>query len=303
MTHLISPSPIHGYSDHHHHQTAGDGTPLFQRSCLPARGAPTGRLDVIHGWADHSGRYANLLKALRPLNLEVCLPDLRGHGNSGGKRGHIGSLDDYLEDLALHFGLGASAPEDGAPRWLLGHSMGALVAFHLALSYPHHYQGVILSSPFMATQPATRPGRRCLTRLLSWFAPGLPLTTKVEPQGISHDPATVTAYGEDPLVHRSITPRWFHEILTAQERALLSAASLSLPLLMQLSPHDTVVDSQASLAVYLRLPGGAKTLRIYPGCGHELYNETPSKRSKPLNDLVAWIGEKQETYLVEASTR
>jgi lysophospholipase len=303
MTDPISPAGIDGYCHRRHRQTAGDGTPLFQRTFRPANCTPTGRLDLVHGWADHSGRYTHLLKALSPLNLEVNLPDLRGHGHSGGKRGHIRRFDDYLQDLAQLFGLKDATPGGKTPRWLLGHSMGGLVAFHLALRYPLHYQGLILSAPFMATLPATSPGRRRLSRLLSWLTPGLPLRNKVDPQGISHDPTAIRAYGEDPLVHSQITPRWFHEILTAQDRALHKAASLSLPLLMQLSPDDTVVDSQASLAVYLRLPGGAKALRVYPRCGHELYNEIDSKRLKPLKDLVFWLGERQAAHLVEASKR
>lgn len=303
MTSVNSPASIDGYCHLHHRQKAGDGTPLFLRTFRPAEGAPTGRLDVIHGWADHSGRYPHLLEALTPLNLEVHLPDLRGHGQSGGKRGHIRHLDDYVNDLAQLLGLSDGAPGEGAPRWLLGHSMGGLVAFHLALRYPSHYQGLILSAPFMATQPATSPARRRLTSFLSWLTPGLPLPTKVDPRGISHDPDTIAAYGDDPLVHHTITPRWFDEILTAQERAIEKAATLTTPLLMQLSPDDTVVDAQASLAVYLRLPGGAKTLRVYPRCGHELYNESAAKRSKPLKDLVAWIGDRQESYILEASMR
>jgi alpha-beta hydrolase superfamily lysophospholipase len=303
MTKPITPTSIDGYCHRHHRHTAADGTPLFQRTFRPAKGRPTGRLDVVHGWADHSGRYTHLLKALTPLNLEVNLPDLRGHGHSGGKRGHIRRFDDYLQDLAQLFSLKDPRPGGKTPRWLLGHSMGGLVAFHLALRYPRHYQGLILSAPYMANLPTTSPGLRWLFRLLAWLIPVLPLTHKVDLQGISHDPAEITAYAEDPLVHRTITPRWFNEILTAQNRALHEAAFLSLPLLMQLSPDDTVVDSQASLAVYLRLPGGAKTLRVYPRCGHELYNESEPNRTKPLKDLVVWIGERQEAHLMEASRR
>jgi alpha-beta hydrolase superfamily lysophospholipase len=110
-------------------------------------------------------------------------------------------------------------------------------------------------------------------------------------------------YREDPLVHGRLTPRWLAEILTAQAQAPRRAATLEGPLLMQLSPDDTVVDTQAALAIYLRLPAGAKTLRVYPRRGHELYNETPALRSKPLHDLVEWIGERQEAYLMDAAGR
>jgi alpha-beta hydrolase superfamily lysophospholipase len=303
MTPTLRPSNIDGYHQETCRQTARDGTLLHLSRLMPTGGMPTGRLDLIHGWADHSGRYFPLLEALRPLNLAVCLPDLRGHGLSGGKRGHLTRFEDYLLDLAQLFELTAAAPEQPSPRWLLGHSLGGLLAFYLALRFVQHYQGVILSSPFLALLPNLSLGQRALVRLLSGLIPGLPLRKRLAPEGISHDPAAAKAYREDPLVHASYTPRWLNEVLSAQKKAPQAAAAFPLPLLMQVSPDDTIVDSQAALAVYLRLPAGAKTLRVYPQRGHELYNETPAKRLKPLRDLVDWIGAKQEAYLMAAAIR
>ncbi|MDJ0784156.1 MAG: alpha/beta hydrolase [Desulfosarcinaceae bacterium] len=303
MTRSGFTADINGYHPSEDRQQALDGTPLFYRRFIPYGDRPTGRLDVIHGWADHSGRYTRLLDALRPLNLEICLPDLRGHGRSGGKRGHLKRFDDYLEDLDQVLGLSAGASDNPAPRWLLGHSMGGLVAFHLALRFPHRYQGLILSAPFMAPLPALSGIQKRLIRLASTLVPGLPFGKRLDPRGISHDPAVVQAYADDPLVHRAITPRWLAEILCAQDASLGAAARLALPILLQVSPDDTVVDPHAALAVYLRLPAGGKTLRVYPDRGHELYNETPAKRSKPLDDLVAWIGMRQEICLLGGATR
>jgi alpha-beta hydrolase superfamily lysophospholipase len=302
MTPPLPPSGIDGYRDEAYRRTTRDGTLLYHRSFIPHGDIPTGRLDLIHGWADHSGRYRPLLEALRPLNLAVHVPDLRGHGQSGGRRGHLQRFEAYLQDLAQLFELTDANPEMDAPRWLLGHSMGGLLAFYLALSYPQHYQGVILASPFMALRPPPNLVQRTLVRLLSVLIPALPLRKRLAPEGISHDPVVIEAYREDPLVHGSYTPRWLSEILAAQKKALEEAPGLPGPLLMQVSPDDTVVDSQAALAVYLRLPAGAKTLRVYPQRGHELYNETPAKRAKPFKDLVSWIGERQEAYLVETAT-
>jgi alpha-beta hydrolase superfamily lysophospholipase len=294
----MAPVDIEAYKREDQRQTAEDGTPLLRRTYLPAKGTPTGHLDAIHGWSDHSGRYGPLLEALRPLNLAVCLPELRGHGHSGGQRGHINRFEDYLLDLTQLLGLAATGGSDSRPRWLLGHSMGGLVAFHLALRYPRHYRGVVLSSPFMGPLPVMGPYLRLLVKLLSRLAPHLSLGKRVDPAELSHDPSVAAAYGEDPLVHGRLTPRWLSEILAAQETARRLASTLSLPLLLQLSPDDTVVDAQASLAVYLRLPPGGKTLRVYPHRCHELYNESAAKVEKPLNDLVSWLYERQTEALV-----
>jgi alpha-beta hydrolase superfamily lysophospholipase len=289
---------IDAYQREDHRQTAADGTSLFLRTYHPVGSAPTGHLDLIHGWSDHGGRYGRLLETLRPLNLAVRLPDLRGHGHSGGQRGHIRRLEDYLQDLVLNFDLDANSEVDPKPRWLLGHSMGALVAFHLALRWPRIYQGVILASPFLGLQPAMGIYRRVLIKLLSRIIPGLPLRRRLNSGEISHDTLMAAAYEKDPLVHGRFTPRWLNEILGAQELVRHQASAFSMPLLLQLSPDDTVVDAQAALAVYLRLPAGAKTLRVYPHCSHELYNESAAKAKKPCHDLVAWLYEKQAAALV-----
>jgi alpha-beta hydrolase superfamily lysophospholipase len=289
---------IEAYRREDQRQIAADGTRLFLRTYFPAGGSPTGHLDVIHGWSDHGDRYARLLETLRPLNLAVRLPDLRGHGHSGGQRGHVSGLEDYLRDLRQNFGLAADAGADSKPRWLLGHSMGALLALHLALRWPRTYRGVILASPFLGLQPPVGSCRRVLIRLLSRVVPGLPLRRRLDPAGISHDPLIAADYDQDPLVHGCFTPRWLNEVLGAQETARHKAYAITLPLLLQLSPDDRVVDAQAALSVYLRLPAGAKTLRVYPRCSHELYNESGAQAEKPCNDLVAWLYEKQAQALV-----
>jgi alpha-beta hydrolase superfamily lysophospholipase len=281
-----------------HLQTAEDGTPLLRRTYLPAKGTPTGHLDVIHGWSDHPGRYGPLLEALRPLNMAICLPELRGHGHSGGQRGHINRFEEYLLDLTQLLGLGAIGESDPTPHWLLGHSMGGLVAFHLVLRFPRHYRGVVLSSPFMGPLPAMGSYHRLLVKLLSRLIPRLSLRKRIDSVGLSHDPGIAAAYDEDPLVHSRLTLRWLREILVAQEAARRLASTLSLPLLLLLPPDDMVVDAQASLAVYLRLPPGGKTLRVYPRRCHELHNESAAKAEKPLNDLVSWLYERQAKALV-----
>jgi alpha-beta hydrolase superfamily lysophospholipase len=298
MTAPIGSVDVDAYIREDRSQTTKDGTSLFLRTYLPAKGVPTGNLDVIHGWSDHSGRYGRLLAALRPLNLSVRLPELRGHGHSGGERGHITRFEAYLHDLTQVLELEATGEGDPKPRWLLGHSMGALVAFHLAQRHPQRYRGLVLSSPFLGPLPAKGPYHRLLVELLSRIAPSLSLRKHIDPAQLSHDPRVVAAYSQDPLVHGRLTPRWVREIFAAQASARRLATTFPLPLLLQLSPDDTVVDAQASLALYLRLPAGAKTLRVYPRCRHELYNEKAAKAEKPLADLVAWLYDRQAQALV-----
>ena len=77
---------------------------IYWQSWLPA-GAPKAVLLVAHGFAEHSGRYMNLVNAVVPHGYAVYALDHRGHGKSDGARVEIDSYQQYLDDLKTFFDL------------------------------------------------------------------------------------------------------------------------------------------------------------------------------------------------------
>ena len=98
------------------------GGPLATKTWTP-EGTPTAAVLVVHGFAEHVGRYEHVAAKLTEAGYLVHAYDLRGHGRSSGTRGHMESLDGLLADLGVAHGDLAAAHPD-LPIVLLGHSIG-----------------------------------------------------------------------------------------------------------------------------------------------------------------------------------
>src|SRR4029450_12297013 len=126
----------------------------------------------------HTGRYAHVLSFLAERSFTGYAFDLRGHGRSDGLGGHVDSFDDYLQDLRSVHEL-AAREHPGLPLFLLGHSMGGLVALRYAQRGGGGLRGLVLASPLLGIAPASRPGaaRAALGRACSALWPRLRLAT------------------------------------------------------------------------------------------------------------------------------
>ncbi|HEY0782995.1 MAG TPA: alpha/beta fold hydrolase, partial [Thermoanaerobaculia bacterium] len=110
--------------------------------------APRARIAIVHGYAEHSGRYEELLAELAARGYEGHAFDLRGHGASQGARGHVDDFADYRSDLDRFLERLPDEPE--RPLFLLGHSLGGLIALDYCLHRTGMFAGVVVSSPFLA---------------------------------------------------------------------------------------------------------------------------------------------------------
>jgi acylglycerol lipase len=260
------------------------GLRIHVRTWLPAA-PPVGVLVIAHGFAEHGGRYAAVAERLVAAGIAVRAPDHRGHGLSEGKRTSIVRFADYVDDLSTVI---AGARE----RWpslhlvLLGHSMGGLIALDLAVRQTIPLEGLVLSAPAACPREVSK-FTLALGRVLSRVAPNagvlrLPLNR------ISRDPAVVDAYNNDPLVFRTpIRARLGAEMLDAMDRVDAGLPSLRVPLLVMQGTADGLVDPGCGPHVYVRAGSTDKTLRMYDGLWHEIFNEP--ERDHVLDDLTAWL--------------
>ena len=124
---------------------------------------------------------------------------------------------------------------------------------------------------------------------MSRIFPSLTLASGLDVSKLSHDQNVVKAYIDDPLVHDRVSARWFTEIMAAMERINASPERIKVPILMQLAGDDHLTDANASKAFFEKLKLEDKTLYVYEGLYHEIYNELEGSRAKPLKDLVAWF--------------
>ncbi len=259
------------------------GLRIRYKTWLPS-GPPRGAVVIAHGFAEHGGRYAHVAARLVDEGLVVRAPDHRGHGRSDGKRTSVVRFDDYVDDLTRVI-------EQVREQWpsgrviLLGHSMGGLIALRLAVHQSALIDALVVSAPAACPRDVSRL-TLTVGRVLSRLAPNtgvlrLPLNR------ISRDPAVVTAYNDDPLVFPTpIRARLGAEMLVAMGRVDAGLPALRIPLLVMQGTADGLVDPGCGPHVYERAGSTDKTLKMYDGLWHEIFNEP--EREHVLDDLVAW---------------
>jgi alpha-beta hydrolase superfamily lysophospholipase len=257
---------------------------LFRRSwSVPM---PRAWLVVVHGLGEHSGRYAPLVRALQGHRIAIVSQDLRGHGRSEGRRGHVDRFDDYLVDLGS---LLDTVKAEHCGRFLLGHSLGGVIAAHYALDHPGDLSGLILSSPGFVSRVRVPFWKDQLGRVCSRLLPRLTLRTGIEVEALTHDPQMQAAYRADPLIHGVASTRWYSEFLAAGRRCLAQAPRLELPLLAFHGSADSVVSSAGTELFVERARSTDKTMTLFPGLFHETMNECETERSSVLDHVVKWL--------------
>jgi alpha-beta hydrolase superfamily lysophospholipase len=245
--------------------------------------APRARVVIVHGYAEHRLRYLPVVEELTAAGLECHFFDLRGHGQSGGQRGHVSRFTDYLDDLQAVF---ATVPDD-LPRFLVGHSLGGLISLSYAHARPQDMAALAVSSPFLHPAFAITRAQATLARVATHVAPRLSIPSGLDANAISRDPKVVEAYRNDPAIFRITTPRWFTEISQAQSRLYDRASEIVLPALFLLGSADAIADHHRGIAVFERLGSPDKTLQVFPGSFHEVFNDVG--REAPIGKLVSWL--------------
>ena len=265
---------------------AADGLLLTRQAWHP-EGEPAAVLAVVHGYGEHGGRYGGLAEDMTARGYAVHVYDLRGHGRSAGRRGHLGRFTDYLDDTAV-FLTAVGDEQPGRPLYLLGHSLGGLIATAYVEDRPvDALDGLILSSPFLRLGMPVPPLKLGAARLLSIVAPAMNVGNTIDPTALSHDREVVRVYDTDPLNHHLATARWAAEVLAAQSAALSAAGGIRLPFLLLYGGADAVADPQAARELFARVASADKTAQGYEGYFHEIFNETG--RAAVFADLATWL--------------
>jgi alpha-beta hydrolase superfamily lysophospholipase len=264
-----------------------DGLKMFYREYRAEE--ERARLVIAHGIGEHSGRYRNVVHTLLPDGISVWAVDLRGHGKSGGRRGHVSAFDQYLHDLLLILKIVREGMPEGRKCFLLGHSMGGLIALDFVIHYPDAVDGVVISSPSLGITVKVPPAKKMLGKVMSSVLPGLTLANGLDVTKLSHDEQVVRAYVDDPLVHDRVSTRWFTEIVRTMEEVNESASKVTVPIMIQVAGDDHLTDAARSQEFFARLSVEDKSLHVYDGFYHEIYNEKEELRTKPLADLDAWV--------------
>ena len=252
--------------------------------------APRAALVLVHGLSDHSGRYAAFAETMADHGFSTFALDLRGHGYSAGRRGYVSRFDVFLQDLDRFRREVQGLIDVECPLFLLGHSMGGLIALRYLEEYDIPFRGAILVSPWLATAAPVPRWKVALAGMLNRALPAFPFSARINADDLCRDPQVAAAYRDDPLVHGRITPRLFFEVSEAMSLVLRRSERIRVPLLFLLAGEDRLVETQRSLMFARSLSGPDTTIRVLDGFYHEILNEPD--RAPVLAGILDWMAER-----------
>jgi acylglycerol lipase len=249
-------------------------------------GAVSGVVVIVHGLAEHGGRYAHVGRRLAADGYAVYAADHRGHGRSDGVRGNIARMSQAVVDLETMV-RSAAQRHAGLPMFLYGHSMGALVALAYATSgRPAELNGMILTGAAVDIAVGSRI-ERLAARALSATVPNLGIL-QLDSAAVSRDPEVVRDYDTDVLNYRGKTRvRTGAEMLAAIDMVRRRLDRLTMPLLLMHGSADRLTAPSGTQVIADGAGSADVTVKIYDGWYHELHNE-PEKETV-FDDIVMWL--------------
>jgi alpha-beta hydrolase superfamily lysophospholipase len=258
---------------------------IYYQAWLP-KGEPRAVLLIAHGMAEHGGRYKNVVNHLVPQGYAAYAPDHRGHGKSQGQRVYVERFTHYLDDLKTFFDMVRGwHPE--LKIFLVGHSMGGTISLAYALRHQDELDGLILSGAGIKIGTSFSPLLILIGKIIAVILPKMGLIVLDAP-AISRDPETVAAYDDDPLVYRGkVTARLGAELIATLQSFPGQASQLRLPVLILHGGADKLTDPQGSAWLHEVASSTDKTLKIYEGYYHEVFNELG--REQVLADVENWL--------------
>ncbi len=266
---------------------AGDGTDLhwYSRQEQQARYQIIG----IHGLGEHAGRYARFADQIAADGGKCSFLDLRGHGKSGGKRGHSPSWQLLIEDVQLFL---KNQLDPDLPVFFFGHSMGGGLALSYALQLSQLnveqriFCGFIAASPLLKLS-FTPPGWKLfLARLLVGVWPAFSLDRGINSSNLTRDKDIQAEYLADPLNHERVSAALTLDFLEAGQKSLALAGELKIPTLILHGQADRVTDPEAS-RIFASIASGYAEFESFPHCRHELLNEL--NRDQVVQSIFNWI--------------
>jgi acylglycerol lipase len=266
------------------HTSGGAGKKLYWQAWLPDGDAKAIVL-IVHGVAEHGGRYAHVGSALSARGYAVYAIDHRGHGRSEGSRTLIDSVDQVVADLHA-FTAVMRSDHPGVPLFLLGHSMGGALSYAYALEHQDQLAGLVLSAPPLVFE-GINPIQLAAGKLLSRIAPGMGVA-QVDASTISRDPDVMKRYDEDPLNFRGkLAARTVAELVNLADAAPQRLPEIKVPLLVFQGTDDRLVSTKSAPLAHAKAGSADKTLKLWEGLRHETMNEP--EKDEVIGVVADWL--------------
>ena len=251
-------------------------------------------LVLTHGMGEHSEAYVRSADSLARKGFNVFVWDLRGHGRSEGKRGHVDHFTDYTTDLSqflLHLQKNSQLNQ---PFVLIGHSMGGLITLKYLLdetrdgaSDDPKPRACVLSSPLLDVALKVPVVKEFASKVLFQVWPSLTLGNEIKYSDLTRDSEWLKTYEKDPLRHDKISPALYEGMRETMKDVGAHADQIKLPICVLAAGHDKIVSLPATRLMFEKLGSSQKKMIVYDDSYHEIFNDLD--RETVFNDLTAFL--------------
>lgn len=250
--------------------TQPDGIRLYLSYWKPTE-TPKAVVNFVHGHGDHSKRYAESAKKFCTEKIAWMSVDLRGHGLSGGARGHISSFNEYLKDVDV---LKEKSKNifGNIPVFLVGHSMGGNIVLNYALNRLHNYSGVVASSPWIKLAFSPNPLKIAAAKIMKRLFPSFSTKTGLDVTALSRNKNVVEELYADPLSHSKMSTTAFMAIQKAGNKLHTNKQQTNTDILVMHGDADRITSHKASKKFVEQYKGTA-SFKSWSGYYHELFND------------------------------
>lgn len=262
-----------------------DGLDIFAQSWEPTILQPKAVICLVHGLGEHTSRYAHVAEAFGRQGFVLFGADLRGHGRSGGARGHISSIEDFMQDIDELL-TQARVRYPGLPIILYGHSLGGIQVLYYGLTHKPDIKGVIATSSGLHTALEKQHLKVMMAKILGSLVPNASIASGLDPKSISRDEKVVQAYIHDPLVHDKISLGFGKIMVGVTTWVLAHASEFPLPLLLLHGKADKLAFPSSSIEFAASLKGKC-TLVLWDDAYHELHNEP--EKNEVFKTMMLWM--------------
>ena len=247
---------------------------------------PIGAVVLIHGLGEHCQRYDYIASKLNKAKLTVYSLDLPGHGRSDGPRGHIESFDDYAKSVLMLLQK-AEKELPQIPKYLIGHSMGGLIAAQFLLEYQDRFRGAVLSGPAIQSPQEPPAWQVVIIKSIARILPKAKMLA-LDASGISKDPEVVEKYMNDPLVSQEkLSARFLVAMTGVMEEVKVRCNEITLPLLLMHGSEDPMTSPVGTEFLFENCKSVDKEKHIFKGLLHEIFNEP--EKEKVIQKTINWL--------------
>ena len=261
-----------------------DGSNLMYYSWLPNKKIKVA-IGIIHGLGEHSSRYDDFAEYFCKKGYGVYSIDLRGHGKSEGKRGHVNNFKNLIDDSEEMF-INIRKENLNVPMVMFGHSLGGCIALnYLCENQSKEIDLAIISSPWLKTVLEPPKFIIYIQKILVGLFPSFTLNNRLDPYHLSKNTNKVKKYIKDPLVHNRISLKMFSEVNKAIDKIENESEKINIPVLLLHGKKDNIISFKGTKKISKKINNSK--LILYEGLYHEPHNDL--EKNEILDNYTSFI--------------